>query len=140
MVDTPPGETYEQIAARHGRSLARIRNAWARHPAWPAPTGKRGKQLLFDPTAVDRAIREHIERPPAALEPDRLYTAKEIEQLTGIAAATIRADRTKTRPDGTPRWPAPDDASHRAHRWTGASVNQTLQGRRTYRRADGGTS
>ncbi|WP_435251694.1 helix-turn-helix transcriptional regulator [Streptomyces tendae] len=131
MVDSTPGETYEQIAARHGRSLARVRNAWARHPAWPAPTGKCGKQLLFDPAAVDRAIREHIDRPPAALEDDRLYTAKEIEQLTGVTAATIRADRHKG------RWPAPDDTSSRAHRWTGATVAQALAGRRAYRRAEG---
>ncbi|WND33972.1 hypothetical protein RI578_06545 [Streptomyces sp. BB1-1-1] len=138
MVDTPPGETYAQIAARHGRSLARVRNVWARHPAWPAPIGKDGKQLLFDPAAVDQAVREHLERPPADLEPTRLYTAKEIEQLTGITAATIRAERTKTRPDGTPRWPAPDDTQGRAHRWTGATVAQALAGRRTYRKTEEG--
>ncbi|MFD4343425.1 helix-turn-helix transcriptional regulator [Streptomyces coelicoflavus] len=132
MVDSPPGETYEQIAARHGRSLARVRNAWARHPAWPAPTGKRGKQLLFDPADVDRAIREHIDRPTAALEPDRLYTAKEIEQRTGITAATIRADRHKD------RWPAPDDTANRAHRWKGSTVAQALTGRRAYRKGQEG--
>ncbi|MEU7400726.1 hypothetical protein [Streptomyces sp. NPDC044948] len=128
MVDTPPGETYAQIAARHERSLARVRNVWARHPAWPDPIGKHGRQLLFDPAAADRAIREHIDRPPAALEPTRLYTAKEIEQLAGITAATIRADRHKG------RWPAPDDTQGRAHRWKGSTITQALQGRRTYRK------
>ncbi|MFD4258219.1 hypothetical protein ACFWR9_11460 [Streptomyces sp. NPDC058534] len=131
MVDTPTGETYEQIAARHGRSLAHVRNVWARHPAWPAAIGKDGKRLLFDPADVDRVIRERIERPPVALERTRLYTATEIEALTGITAATIRADRNKG------RWPAPDDTHGRAHRWTGATVTQALAGRRAYRRAAG---
>ncbi|MGW6297165.1 helix-turn-helix transcriptional regulator [Streptomyces sp. NPDC055058] len=128
MVDTPHGETYAQIAARHGRSLARVRNAWARHPAWPPPIGKDGRHLLFDPAAVDQAIAEHIDRPRPALDPHRLYTAKEIEQLTGITAATIRADRAKD------RWPAPDDTHGRAHRWKGSTITSALAGRRTYRR------
>ncbi|MEU3899756.1 hypothetical protein [Streptomyces sp. NPDC045251] len=132
MVDSPPGETYAQIAARHGRSLARVRNVWARHPAWPAPIGKDGKQLLFDPAAVDQVVREHIDRPPADLEPTRLYTAKEIEQLTGITAATIRADRTKG------RWPAPDDTQGRAHVWKGSTVTAAVADRRAYRRSTGG--
>ncbi|WP_267973949.1 helix-turn-helix transcriptional regulator [Streptomyces parvulus] len=132
MVDTPTGETYEQIAARHGRSLARVRNVWARHPAWPAPIGKDGKRLLFDPAHVDSVIREHIDRPHPALEPTRLYTAKEIETLTGITAATIRADRHKG------RWPAPDDRHGRAHRWTGATITQALESRRTYRKTQEG--
>ncbi|MFA3872627.1 helix-turn-helix transcriptional regulator [Streptomyces sp. MMCC 100] len=68
--------------------------------------------------------------PPATLEPDRLYTAKDIEQLTGITAATIRADRHKD------RWPALDDTTSRAHRWTGATVAQALEGRRAYRKTE----
>jgi hypothetical protein len=128
MVDTPTGETYAEIAARHGRAETTIRNQWARHPAWPPPIGKRGRYLIFDPTAVDQAIAEHIERPVAELEPRRLYTAREIETLTGITAATIRADRTRD------RWPAPDDESGRAHRWYGATVMKALDGRRAYRK------
>ncbi|GAB2714564.1 helix-turn-helix transcriptional regulator [Streptomyces bullii] len=129
MVETPQGETYTEIAARHGRSEYRVRNAWARHPQWPEPIGKRGKQLLFDPAAVDQVIAEHIERPAVELEPRRLYTAKEIEALTGVTAATIRADRSKG------RWPVPDDTSGRAHRWNGATVTQALAGRRAYHKA-----
>lgn len=128
MVDTPPGETYAEIAARHGRSEARVRNVWARHPDWPDPVGKRGRRLLFDPAAVDRVIAEHIERPAPDLEPRRLYTAKDIEALTGLTAGTIRADRAKG------RWPEPDDTEGRAHRWYGATVARALEGRRTYRR------
>jgi hypothetical protein len=41
-------------------------------------------------------------------ESTRLYTAKEIERLTGTNAGTIRADRTKTRPEARlPRNPRP---------------------------------
>jgi predicted DNA-binding transcriptional regulator AlpA len=130
MVDTPPGETYAEIAARHGRAETTVRNQWARHPDWPAPTGKRGKRLLFDPAAADRFVADHIDRQAAELEPRRLYTAREIEQLTGITAATIRADRSKG------RWPEPDDTSSRAHRWYGATVAQALEGRRAYRKTD----
>lgn len=59
----------------------------------------------------------------------RLYAAKEIEQLTGITAATIRAERSKG------HWPAPDDTSSRAHRWYGATVSQALSKRRGYHRS-----
>lgn len=128
MVDTPPGETYAEIATRTGRAETTIRNQWARHPAWPAPTGKRGRQLLFDPAHVDRFLAAHVDRQAVELEPRRLYTAREIENLTGITAATIRADRTKG------RWPAPDDTSSRAHRWYGITVTEALAGRRGYRK------
>lgn len=129
MVDTPPGETYAEIAARHGRAETTVRNQWARHPAWPDPIGRRGRKLIFDPAAVDQAIADHIERPAPQLEPRRLYTAKEIENLTGITAATIRAERSKG------RWPAPDDTSGRAHRWYGTTIKETLAPRRGYRRS-----
>ncbi|MFB7596905.1 helix-turn-helix transcriptional regulator [Streptomyces sp. NPDC056160] len=132
MVDTPPGETYAEIAARHGRAETTVRNQWARHPAWPEPIGKRGRYLLFDPATVDQVVAEHIERPAADLEPSRLYTAREIEQATDLTAATIRADRSKG------RWPEPDDCSGRAHRWYGSTVAQALAGRRGYRKAGGG--
>ncbi|MGV4984533.1 helix-turn-helix transcriptional regulator [Streptomyces sp. NRAIS4] len=130
MVDTPPGETYDEIAARHSRAKLTIRNQWARHPDWPEPIGKRGKLLLFDPAAVDQFVTDHIERSPTVLEDRRLYTAREIEQLTGITAATIRADRSKG------RWPGPDDTSTRAHRWYGATVTEALAARRGYHRTD----
>ncbi|WP_432169075.1 helix-turn-helix transcriptional regulator [Streptomyces sp. 1222.5] len=129
MVDTPPGETYSEIAARHGRAETTIRNQWARHPDWPDPLPeKRGKFLQFAPAAVDRFVAAHVDRQDADLEPRRLYTAREIEQLTGITSATIRADRSKG------RWPEPDDRSGRAHRWYGATIQQSLSTRRGYRR------
>ncbi|MDT0567902.1 hypothetical protein RM704_10540 [Streptomyces sp. DSM 3412] len=129
MVDSPPqGETLPEIAARHGRAYDTLRAQWSRHSAWPAPIGKRGRFKIYDPAAVDRVIAEHFERQAVELEPRRLYTAREIEAMTGVSAATIRADRSKG------RWPAPDDTSGAAHRWYGETVTTAMTGRRGYRR------
>ncbi|MEE4493563.1 hypothetical protein [Streptomyces sp. BE230] len=126
MVDTPhsEGETLRDIAARHGRAYDTLRAQWSRHPAWPAPIGKRGRSYIYDPAAVDTVIAEHFTRSTPAFEPGRLYTAREISDLTGISAATIRADVSKG------RWPAPDDASQMANRWTGTTITTALTGRR----------
>ncbi|MEV4033416.1 hypothetical protein [Streptomyces umbrinus] len=124
----PEPETLREIAARHGRAYNTLRNQWSRHPAWPDPVGKRGQAYVYDPVKVDEAIAEHFAREGAELEPARLYTAREIEAATGITAATIRADRSRS------RWPAPDDSSGPAHRWYGRTVAQALVGRRGYRR------
>ncbi|MFD8229899.1 hypothetical protein ACFV16_38305 [Streptomyces massasporeus] len=53
----------QQIAARHGRDESTVHNRWARHSSWPQAIGKRGRHLVFDPTAVDSAVAGHIERP-----------------------------------------------------------------------------
>ncbi|MFJ2719389.1 helix-turn-helix transcriptional regulator [Streptomyces sp. NPDC087437] len=89
--------------------------------------------LIFTPAAVATFIRNHIDRPTTDLEPRRLYTAREIETLTGLTAATIRADRSRG------RCPVPDDTEGRAHRWYGATVTEALAARRGYRKpsADG---
>jgi predicted DNA-binding transcriptional regulator AlpA len=127
----PEGETLKEIAARYGRAYDTLRNQWSRHPAWPAPLpDKRGRSYVYDPAAVDQAVAEHFARPAAELEDRRLYTAKEIEALTGVTAATIRADVSKN------RWPAADDTSARAHRWYGATITQALEGRRGYRKTE----
>ncbi|MFG3349516.1 helix-turn-helix transcriptional regulator [Streptomyces sp. NPDC048018] len=129
MVDTPPeGETLQEIAARYGRAETTVRNQWARHPEWPAPIGKRGQAHVFDPTAVDRVVGEHLARPAAELEPRREYTAAEIEAATGISPATIRAEVSKG------RWPAPDGRKGRANVWLGSAVLKAVEGRRAYRR------
>ncbi|MFI7014399.1 helix-turn-helix transcriptional regulator [Streptomyces sp. NPDC050164] len=133
MVEPPTeGETLREIATRHGRAYNTLRNQWSRHPAWPDPLPeKRGRSYVYDPAAVDRVIAEHFERQAVELEPRRLYTAREIEALTGVTAATIRADQSRD------RWPAPDDTSTRAHRWYGETVTAALTARRGYRRAQG---
>ncbi|MCX4575627.1 hypothetical protein OHB41_21025 [Streptomyces sp. NBC_01571] len=130
VASQPQGETLREIADRHGRAYNTLRNQWSRHEAWPDPLPeKRGRSLVYDPAAVDRVIAEHFARPATELEPRRLYTAKEIEALTGVTAATIRADVSKD------RWPAPDDTSGRAHRWYGETVTTALTRRRGYRRS-----
>ena len=134
MVKPPvEGETLREIAARHGRAYNTLRNQWSRHPDWPDPLHeKRGRSYVYDPAAVDRVIAKHFGRQAAGLEPRRLYTAREIEALTGVTAATIRADVTRG------RWPAPDDTSERAHRWSGETVTTALTARRGYRRSTEG--
>ncbi|MEU6497208.1 hypothetical protein ABZ890_43790 [Streptomyces sp. NPDC046984] len=129
MVDAvPEGETLKEIAARHGRAYNTVRAHWARHTAWPAPIGKRGRGKLYESSVVDAVIARHFARIANALEARRLYTAREIEDLTGVTAATIRADRSRG------RWPAPDDVQGRAHVWYGATVTRALEGRRGYRK------
>jgi predicted DNA-binding transcriptional regulator AlpA len=134
MVEPPAeGETLREIAARHGRAYNTLRNQWSRHPDWPDPLPeKRGRSYVYDPAAVDRVIARHFGREAAELEPRRLYTAREIENLTGVTAGTIRADVTRG------RWPAPDDTSQRAHRWYGETVTTALTARRGYRRGTEG--
>lgn len=131
MVDRPPPLTAPEIAEKYGRSLHTVTKLWTRHDAWPPATGIRGRRKTYDAEAVARFVRDHIHRPTptAALDPRRLYTAREIEAATGIKATSIRADRSKN------RWPAPDDVSGRAHRWKGATVTRALATRRGYRKS-----
>ncbi|MER7807905.1 hypothetical protein [Streptomyces sp900116325] len=129
MVDTPAeGETLREIAARHGRAYDTLRTQWSRHPAWPAPLGKRSRSYVYDPAAVDAVIAEHFTREATTFEPRRLYTAREVADLAGISSATIRADVKKG------RWPAADDATQMTHRWYGATITTALAGRRGYKR------
>ncbi|TXL91597.1 hypothetical protein [Streptomyces sp. IB2014 016-6] len=135
MVDrpTPTGETLREIAARHGRAYNTLRTVWSRHPDWPDPLpDKRGRSYVYDPATVDEVIAKHFARDTVKLEPRRLYTARQIAEATGISAATIRADQAKTRADGTPRWPAPDDTSGPANRWLGETVSNAVSKRRNY--------
>lgn len=133
MVATPSaGETLREIASRYGREYETLRRDWSRHPAWPEPigTGPHGAHL-YDPAAVDAVIAKHFAREAVALEPTRLYSLKEIEAVTGIKPATVRADVNKG------RWPAPDDTSTRANRWLGATVTEAVAKRRAYRSSAG---
>lgn len=133
MVDTPPssGETLREIAARHGRAYNTLKAQWSRHPDWPAPIGKNGRAYTYDPATVDKVIAKHFVRSTPAFEPRRLYTAREIATLTGISSATIRADVSKG------RWPAPDDTSQMANRWTGTTITTALANRRHDHRTTG---
>jgi hypothetical protein len=130
MVDhTPPRLIVPEIAERYGRSPHTVTREWARHPDWPAPVDKRGRWNEYDAQAVAAFVHDHIERQAADLEPDRLYTAQQLEAAgAGIKAATIRADRTRG------RWPEPDDTSHGVNRWYGRTAAAALANRRGYRR------
>lgn len=130
MVANPPtdGETLREIATRYGRAYNTLSAQWSRHEAWPAPVGRRGHAYVYNSAEVDAVVQEHFVREDTALQPRRLYTAREIAELAGISAATIRADVSKG------RWPAPDDTEGPANRWTGATITAALKGRRGYQR------
>lgn len=123
-------ETVEEVAERLERPLSTVKNTWRRHPAWPKPLpDKRGRHVQYDPDAVDQFVRDHIERTATALEPRRLYTARELEAADiGVTAGTIRADRSRG------RWPAPDSTDGGINRWYGATATTALADRRGYRR------
>ncbi|HET8970474.1 MAG TPA: hypothetical protein VFN19_05385 [Candidatus Nanopelagicales bacterium] len=128
-----PPETVAEIATRLGRPPTTVSKTWTRHPAWPAPLEqRRGRWRLYDPTAVDQFVRDHIDRQTPTLEPHRLYTARELEAAgVGVTTSTIRADRTRN------RWPAPDNTDGGVNRWLGATATKALAGRRSYRRTPG---
>ncbi|MGW0599943.1 hypothetical protein ACWD11_22705 [Streptomyces sp. NPDC002776] len=123
-------ETVEEAAERLGRPLTTVKNTWRRHPAWPKPLPeKRGRRVQYDPAAVDQFVRTHIDRDTTTLDPQHLYTARELEAAgIGITAGTIRADRARG------RWPAPDDTTDGTNRWRGATATKALEGRRGYHR------
>ncbi|MFF7966736.1 hypothetical protein ACFZC3_15390 [Streptomyces sp. NPDC007903] len=127
MVD-PQRLTAPQIAQKYGRKLTTITTDWTQRPAFPDSIGRDGQHKTYDAQAVADFVRDHIDRPTVEWETDRLYTAKEIEGLTGIKAATIRADKNRG------RWPQADDTSGRADKWLGSTITTALSGRRGYHR------
>ncbi|WP_435643377.1 hypothetical protein ACR9VJ_18185 [Streptomyces sp. H49] len=128
-----PGLIAPEIAERYDVSTHTVTKTWTRHPAWPAPAGKRGRYNEYDAAAIDTFVRTHIERQAVTLEPERLYTAQQLEDAgIGIKAGTIRADLTRD------RWPEPDDTEHGVNRWKGQTVMTAMAGRRGYRRSTEG--
>ncbi|MGI5133858.1 MULTISPECIES: helix-turn-helix transcriptional regulator [unclassified Streptomyces] len=123
-----PGLTRLRRGWWGAAELQRARGQTRTKPGRPSRHAR--KQQTYDAASVAAFVRDHVDRPAVELEPRRLYTAREIEDLTGVKAATIRSDRTRG------RWPAPDDESERAHRWYGATVTRALAGRRGYHKAD----
>lgn len=75
-------------------------------------------------------MRNHIARAAVELEPERLYTAQQLEEAgIGITSSTIRADLTRR------RWPQPDSTEGGVNRWHGRTVTDTMAKRRSYKRA-----
>ncbi|MGW4728874.1 hypothetical protein ACWEQC_06785 [Streptomyces shenzhenensis] len=128
MVDRP-GWIAPEIAEHYGVGIHTVTKTWVQHPDWPASVGKRGRYKEYDAAAVHRFVRRHVERQPVVLEPERLYTAQQLEDAgIGIKAGTIRADLTRG------RWPEPDDTEHGVNRWKGKTVTAVMTSRRGYRR------
>ncbi|MFH0246418.1 hypothetical protein ACGRHY_29255 [Streptomyces sp. HK10] len=125
-----------EIAETYNRSRHTVTKEWTRHPAFPAPLPqRRGRYHEYDSEAVAVFVREHVARQAVALEPDRLYTARQLEEAgVGIKAATIRADLSRSRGGGPRRWPEPDDTGHGVNRWYGRTVARALETRQGYRR------
>lgn len=131
MVDAPRLINPE-IAEAYDVSLHTVTKTWARHPQWPAPVDRRGRYNEYSAQDIADFVRDHIARQAPALEPTRLYTARQLEAAgVGITASTIRADRARG------RWPAPDDTAGGVNRWTGATATEALEGRRSYRKSPG---
>ncbi|MER8030708.1 hypothetical protein ABTZ78_17315 [Streptomyces bauhiniae] len=132
MVDAhPEAKTLHELALAYKRSYDTLRTSWARHPEWPDHVGKAGdgRSKTYDAAAVADFVKKHVARQAVALEPDRLYTAREIEEITGITQGTIRAEGSKG------RWPASDGSSGRAKAWYGKTVTPVIKARRGYHRA-----
>ncbi|MGW0578314.1 helix-turn-helix transcriptional regulator [Streptomyces sp. NPDC002920] len=129
MVD-PQQLTAPQIAERYQRALNTVTTDWIQRPEFPDAVGRQGQHKTYDADAVAAFVRDHIHRPTVELEPARLYTARDIEAVTGITASTIRADKSKG------RWPQPDDLSGRADQWLGSTITEALRNRRGYHRRD----
>lgn len=118
-----------EIADRYGRSLHTVTKVWVQHPAWPQPVDKRGRYKEYDAAAVATFVRDHIDRASVDLEPDRLYTAQQLEDAgAGVTAGTIRSDLSRD------RWPRPDDTADGVNRWYGHTATTALAGRRPYTR------
>ncbi|MFE9906427.1 hypothetical protein [Streptomyces achromogenes] len=132
MVDRP-GLITPEIAEQYGVSKDTVTKAWAQHPAWPAPAGKRGRYKEYAAQDIADFVRDHVQRQAVELEPRRLYTAQQLEDAgVGIKAGTIRADLARD------RWPEPDDTEHGVNRWYGQTVMTVMTGRRGYRRGTEG--
>lgn len=125
-----PGLIPPEIAERYGVSIHTVTKTWAQHPEWPASPGRRGRYKEYDAQDIADFVQRHVQRQAVALEPERLYTAQQLEDAgIGIKAGTIRADLTRG------RWPEPDDTGHGVNRWLGKTVMTAMTGRRGYRRA-----
>lgn len=134
MVDRP-GLTTPEIADMYSVSLHTVTKSWAQHPEWPDALGKRGRYKEYAVQDIAAFVHDHVSRRTVDLEPQRLYTAQELEQAgIGITAKTIQADMSRH------RWPRPDRTVGGVHRWYGQTAANTMNSRRGYhRRQSSGT-
>ncbi|MEU9149188.1 hypothetical protein AB0D59_01210 [Streptomyces sp. NPDC048417] len=130
MLDRP-GMIAPEIAEHYGVGIHTVTKTWTQHADWPDSVGKRGRYKEYAAADVDTFVREHIRRQAVDLEPERLYTAQQLEDAgIGITAGTIRADLTRG------RWPEPDDSDNGVNRWKGKTATAAMATRRGYRRKE----
>jgi predicted DNA-binding transcriptional regulator AlpA len=126
MLD-PPGLTTPEIAEKYGRTLNTVQTDWTQRGTFPPAIDRRGKHKVYDAEAVAQFVRENVARTVPELEAERLYTAADIEEATGIKRSSIRAAKSRG------AWPDPDNTTGRADRWFGRTVTAALANRRGYR-------
>lgn len=125
-----PGVTFQEIAAWRRMSARYVAEnpRWGRHPAWPAPIGKRGRSREYDPGAVEEFVQVHHSRERTPLEATRLYTVAEIAEAAHLEPDTVWSYISRD------SWPEPDAVLPDGTKlWRGATVTRRLDGRRRYR-------
>lgn len=100
------GITYDEIAAKYGRSASTIRQQWATHPDWPTPSGKRGRSLEFNADQVHvLAVAVFLPPPPPEGDPDELLTLAEIADRTGQPLSTLEGYAHRQSDTEHKHWP-----------------------------------
>lgn len=139
MVDRP-GLTVPEIARTYGRSPHTVRKEWTHKEGFPSPTGRRGRYLEYDRTAVHTWVEANI-KPDTTLPihtgpPEELLTQAEIAKESGLSPSTIRADLSRgrltpkhgdTQRDGIPLWNRGSVARQLAHRRRTFVSNQSTK-------------
>lgn len=115
-----PGITRPEIAARYERSAVTV-DRWCADPTWPAPIGKRGRYLEYDPEQVALAVAQREPEPAPAPLRGRL-SRQEIAEHYNIEPPTVRSYAHRGHfgePDEDGRYSAADVAAYMSKRRVG---------------------
>jgi len=125
------GLTYDEIATKYERSVSTIRQTWATHDDWPAPTGKRGRSLEFDADAVHAlAVAEFLPAAPPEGDPDELMTLPEIAERTGQPLPTLKGYAYRKGDTAHRHWPRSAGTRDGLRLWRWGDVADHLTSRR----------